>query len=297
MSEVLFEADERTMDNLMRGPHVIVRTAASRFAKKEAAFNKEGFEKYGELIDQYECDGFSIEVQDVAEGRLQEYFAPSLDGIKNKDAIGKIGISGSGAFAKDFDLDRFKRFGSVKAITAQDVPFGDVLPDLFPQLEAWLNLDWKANKIKALNGKWPNLANLSLQGFSGSLSIFEGAPIKRLFLIASTIKDAEDILRFKEVEVLQISSCKIAGDVSVLSQLKKLRSLRIYGKNKLEGWENLKNDIMQNLEISHLPCKLPKERFPKLRNYVINAYRPRDPFYEEGGDLGKLGRVFSSIFD
>ncbi|WP_168285954.1 hypothetical protein [Rhizobium laguerreae] len=36
MSEVLFEADERTMDNLMRGPHVIVRTAASRFAKKEA---------------------------------------------------------------------------------------------------------------------------------------------------------------------------------------------------------------------------------------------------------------------
>ncbi|TDX83838.1 hypothetical protein EDE05_106247 [Neorhizobium sp. R1-B] len=229
-------------------------------------------------------------------GKAAGILRPSLDRIKNKNAIGKISISGSGAFAKDFDFSKFKQFGSVKAITTQDVPFGEELPDLFPELEAWLNLNWTANKIKALNGRWPKLANLSLQGFSGSLSIFEGAPIKRLFLIASTIKDVEDILRFNELEVLQISSCKIAGYVSVISELKNLRSLRIYGKNKLEAWENLKHDNIQNLEISHLPCKLRKERFPKLRNYVINAYRPRDPFYEEGGDLGKLGREFNSIF-
>ncbi|HXV31350.1 MAG TPA: hypothetical protein VD840_13550 [Sinorhizobium sp.] len=46
-----------------------------------------------------------------------------------------------------------------------------------------------------------------------------------------------------------------------------------------------------------LSLKLPKEGFPKLKNYVVNAYRERDPFFEVGGDFEKLGDAFSSVLD
>ncbi|KQS59300.1 hypothetical protein ASG39_18395 [Rhizobium sp. Leaf371] len=285
------------MENLMEGPHVFIEKTSSRPAAKIAYFNKAAFQAYSNLIDEHGCDGFSIEVQDIAENKLQEYFAPDFSKIQNKDAIREIGVVGSGAFQEGYDLDGFKAFGNVKGLTTHNVSFRSKLPELFPKLEAWLNLDWKANEVEPLNGSWPNLASLSLQGFSGSLSTFDGAPIKKLFLISSTIRDIGDILRFKDLETLQIVSCKIGGDVSVLSGLKQLRSLRFEGKNKLEGWEQLKSSSVENLEASHYPCKRPQDGFPKLKNYSINAYRPRDPFYEERGDFGVLGDEFSSIFN
>lgn len=297
MPKVLMNIDERTRENLMEGPWVNIEEPSYGYAKRTAAFNKAGFEKYAHLVDEYDCEGFAIAIEDIAENKLQAYFAPDLGRIRKKDAILEIDISGSGAFAENFDLEVFKEFTNVKAITTQNVPFYSRLPDLFPKVETWLNLDWKANKIKALDGKWPRLTNLSLQGFSGSLSIFDGAPISKLFLISSTIKDIADVLRFENIEVLQFVSCRIAGDVSALANLKKLRSLRFAGKSKLEGWETLKSATVENFEASHYPVKFPKDGFPRLKNYVINAYRSRDPHYEEGGDVARLSDDFSSIFN
>ncbi|MGK6317016.1 hypothetical protein [Neorhizobium sp. DT-125] len=295
MPTVLFEADERTMNNLMAGPLVRIEESASRFRPRTAFFNKAGFDKYACLVDEHECKGLQIAIEDIAENRLQAYFAPDLGSIKNQHALTDIGITGAGAFDKDFDLDVFKAFVNVRKLITMSVSFGPGLPDLFPNLETWLNMDWRSNPIKALDGKWTKLANLSLQGFSGRLSAFDGAPIRRLFLVASSIKDIEEILRFEDLEILQIVSSRIAGDVSALSKLKKLRSVRFSGRNKLEGWEKLTSASIENFEASHYPCKFPRDGFPKLQNYVINAYRDRDPFYETGGDDIKLSAEFSAL--
>ncbi|HKY71373.1 MAG TPA: hypothetical protein VJL88_05590 [Nitrospira sp.] len=93
----------------------------------------------------------------------------------------------------------------------------------------------------------------------------------------------------------QLVSSKITGDVSRLSELVRLRSLRFEGKNKLDGWGKLASRSVENFEASHYPCKFARENFPKLENYVINAYRARDPFYEEGGDHDALGDEFAAL--
>lgn len=296
MSEIVLEIDERTIENLMMGAHVFIEASSSPHAKKIAYFNKSAFHAYSHLVDEYACDGFSIEIQDVVEGRLQESFLPNFVNIQSKDAIREIGIVGSGAFAKDFDFGGFRAFRNAERLTTHDVSFGPELPELFPKLKAWRNLDWKANSVQALDGSWPALENLSLQSFSGSLSIFSGAPIKKLFLIGSTIRDIEDVLCLENLEVLQFVSCRISGDVSVLSRLKNLRTLRFEGKNKLEGWESFKSETIENFAASHYPCKFPKDGFPKLKNYTVNAYRYRDPFHETSGDIEAIDDEFDGIF-
>lgn len=295
MSEIVLEIDERTMENLMTGPYVFIEETRSPAFRKIAYFNKAAFTAYSRLIDEHGCTGFSIEVEDVAENELQDYFSPDFSGIRKKDDIIEIGIVGSGAFSEDFDLDVFKKFPNIRKITTHGISFRSRLPELFPKLETWLNLDWKTNKVENLGNGWPDLKNLALHGFSGSLALFENSPIRKLFLISSTIKDIDDILRFKELEVLQLVSSRITGDVSRLSELTELRSLRFEGKNKLEGWDKLASRSLENFEASHYPCKFPLENFPKLENYVINAYRARDPFYEEGGDHDALGDEFAAL--
>lgn len=295
MSEIVLEIDERTMENLMTGPYVFIEETRSPAFQKIAYFNKAAFTAYSRLIDEHGCTGFSIEVEDVAENELQDYFSPDFSGIRKKDDIIEIGIVGSGAFSEDFDLDVFKKFPNIRKITTHGISFRARLPELFPKLETWLNLDWKTNKVENLGNGWPDLKNLALHGFSGSLALFEKSPIRKLFLISSTIKDIDDILRFKDLEVLQLVSSRITGDVSRLSELTKLRSLRFEGKNKLEGWDKLASRSLENLEASHYPCKFPRDNFPKLENYVINAYRARDPFYEEGGDHDALGDEFAAL--
>lgn len=295
MSEIVLEIDERTMENLMTGPYVFIEETRSPAFRKIAYFNKAAFTAYSRLIDEHGCTGFSIEVEDVAENELQDYFSPDFSGIRKKDDIIEIGIVGSGAFSEDFDLDVFKKFPNIRKITTHGISFRARLPELFPKLETWLNLDWKTNKVENLGNGWPDLKNLALHGFSGSLALFEKSPIRKLFLISSTIKDIDDILRFKDLEVLQLVSSRITGDVSRLSELTKLRSLRFEGKNKLEGWDKLASRSLENFEASHYPCKFPLENFPKLENYVINAYRARDPFYEEGGDHDAVGDEFAAL--
>ncbi|QEI05790.1 hypothetical protein FXN63_07965 [Pigmentiphaga aceris] len=295
MSTILFSADERTMDNLMEGPWVSIEAEPST-AQITALFNKAGFEKYAHLVDEYDCTGFSIAIEDIAEDRLQAEFSPCLDRIKKKDAISHIGIVGSGAFAQDFDMHAFSAFKQVTRLTTQNVPFGPALTSLFPKLQAWQSMDWKANQPTALHDAWPQLARLSLQGFSGSLDVFDGRPIKTLMLVASTIKNIEDILRFQDLESLQIISCRIGGDVSVLSTLEKLQSLRIEGKNKLVGWEALTSATIRYLEASHYPCKFPKVGFPALQHYVVNAYRARDPFADTGGDADEINDALNRAF-
>lgn len=297
LSEIVLEIDERRIENLMMGAHVFIEASSSPHAKKIAYFNKSAFQAHSRLVDEYACDGFSIEIQDVVEGRLQESFSPDFINIQSKDVIREIGIVGSGAFAKDFDSGAFKAFRNTERLTTHDVSFGPELPELFPKLKAWRNLDWKANRIEVLDGRWSTLENISLQNFNGSLSIFGGASIKKLFLIGSAIKDIEDVLFLENLEVLQFVSCRISGDVSVLSRLKKLRSLRFEGKSKLEGWGRLESETMENFAVSHYPCKFPREGFPRIKNFAINAYRNRDPFYEAGGDVEKIDDEFGSIFD
>lgn len=296
MSKIVLEIDERTIENLMMGAHVFIEASSYPYARKIAYFNKSAFQTYSKLVDEYACDGFSIEIQDVVEDKLQESFSPDLINIESKDAIREIGIVGSGAFAKAFDFGAFKAFRNVERLTTHDVSFGSVLPELFPKLKAWRNLNWQANRIEALDGKWSALENISLQGFNGSLSIFGRTPIKKLFLIGSMIKDIEDVLCLESLEVLQFVACRISGDVSVLSRLKNLRSLRFEGNCRLEGWESLKSATMENFSASHYPCKFPRGGFPELKNYSINAYRNRDHFYETGGDVEAIDDEFDSIF-
>ncbi|SCY79786.1 hypothetical protein SAMN03159288_04312 [Rhizobium sp. NFACC06-2] len=216
MSEIVLEIDERTMENLMTGPYVFIEEARSLAIRKTAYFNKAGFMAYSHLIDEHGCTGFSIEVEDVAENELQDYFSPDFSNIRKKGDIVEIGIVGSGAFSEDFDLDVFKNFRNVKKITTHGLSFRSRLPELFPKLETWLNLDWKTNKVEYLGNRCPDLKNLALHGFSGSLALFENSPIRKFFLISSTIKDIDDILRFKDLEVLQLVSSRITGDVSRL---------------------------------------------------------------------------------
>ena len=283
------------MGNLMTGPYVFIEEARSQATRKIAYFNKAAFMAYSHLIDEHGCIGFSIEVEDIVEDKLQDYFSPDFSNIRKKGDIVEIGIVGFGAFSEDFDLDVFKNFGNVKKITTHGLSFRSRLPELFPKLETWLNLDWKTNKVENLGNRWPYLKNLALHGFSGSLALFEKSPIRKFFLISSTIKDIDDILRFKDLEVLQLVSSRITGDVSRLSELPKLRSLRFEGKDKLEGWDKLASRSLENFEASHYPCKFPRENFPKLENYVINAYRARDPFFEKGGDRDALCDQFAAV--
>ncbi|WP_284778580.1 hypothetical protein [Agrobacterium sp. lyk4-40-TYG-31] len=295
MSEIILEIDERTMENLMTGPYVFIEETRSPAFRKIAYFNKAAFKAYSHLIDEHGCTGFSIEVEDVAENKLQDYFFPGFSDIRKKNDIVEIGIVGSGAFPEDLELDVFKDFPNIRKITTQSISFRFRLPELFPKLESWLNLDWKTNKVGNLDNDWHDLTNLSLHGFSGSLVLFENSPIKKLFLISSTIKSIDDVLSLKKLEVLQIVSSKITGNVSRLSELTRLRSLRFEGKNQLEGWDKLESKSVENFEASHYPCKFPRQNFPKLKNYVVNAYRARDSFYEEGGDHDALGAEFAAL--
>ncbi|KQR13716.1 MULTISPECIES: hypothetical protein [Xanthomonas] len=296
MVEILFEADERAMENLMEGPWVIIQEKSYGPSRRIALFNKSGFEKYSQLIDTYACDGFSIAPEDVVQGELKAHFSPDFGKVKKRDAIVEIGIQGEGAFADDFDYDVFKTFKNVKALTTHGVSFGPVLPMLFPKLEAWENLGWKSNTLHSLNGSWARLSRLSIHGLSGSLHVFDDRPIRKLFLIASTIKNIAEIARYKSLEVLQFVSCRIAGDVSSLSQLATLRSVRFEGKNKLEGWDGLRSETLRNFWATHLPCEFLEENFPNIENTVVNTYRSKDPFRKIGGDPDKIEEEFGSIF-
>jgi hypothetical protein len=188
VSEIILEIDERTMENLMTGPYVFIEETRSPAFRKIAYFNKAAFKAYSHLIDEHGCTGFSIEVEDVAENKLQDYFFPGFSDIRKKNDIVEIGIVGSGAFPEDLELDVFKDFPNIRKITTQSISFRFRLPELFPKLESWLNLDWKTNKVGNLDNDWHDLTNLSLHGFSGSLVLFENSPIKKLFLGSGLVK-------------------------------------------------------------------------------------------------------------
>lgn len=292
---VLCSIDERTPDNLMEGPWVLIEERAAGFATRTAFFNKTGFATYAHLVDEYRCDGLEIAIEDIAEDRLQAWFTPDFSPIRHRDAITQLGVTGAGAFAADLDLDVFRTFGRVQGLSTQGVSFGGRLPELFPHLQAWRNLDWKSNPVTASAGAWPALAHLSLQGFNGSLAVFEGAPLETLFLIASTVGDVSEVLRFPRLSRLQMVSCRLAGDISTLSALAQLRSLRVEGKNKLTGWESFGSATLVNVEASHVPCRFPTQQFPRLENYAVNAYRGGDPFNDSGGDIDLLADEFDSL--
>ncbi|MCC4588210.1 hypothetical protein LL962_14045 [Xanthomonas sp. NCPPB 1067] len=82
MTETLFEADERTMENLMEGPWASIEGKTHGLSRRTALFNKSGFEKYSHLIDAYGCDGFAIAPEDVVQGELKAHFSPDFSKIK-----------------------------------------------------------------------------------------------------------------------------------------------------------------------------------------------------------------------
>ncbi|KLD70464.1 hypothetical protein [Xanthomonas pisi] len=296
MTETLFEADERTMENLMEGPWASIEGKTHGLSRRTALFNKSGFEKYSHLIDAYGCDGFSIAPEDVVQGELKAHFSPDFSKVRRREAIVEIGILGNSVFAEDFDYDVFKSFSNVKGLTTQNVSFGPILPTLFPALETWQSLDWKSNKLHSLNGSWTKLARLSVHGFSGSLDVFDDRPIRKLFLISSTIKKIDEIARCTSLEVLQFVACRLTGDVSSLSRLAQLRALRLEGKNTLQGWESLYSETLRNFWATDLPCRFRPEQFPHIENYVINTYRNKDPFRMVVGDPDEIEEAFASIF-
>lgn len=205
MPTVLFEANETTMDNLMEDPLVRIEESASRFRQGPPSLTR---------LASTNMPALSMSI-DAKACRLKSRILPrtgcrpisrQTSAQSKTSVLSRYRDDGCGAFDKDFDLDVFKAFVNLRKLITMSVSFGPGLPDLFPNLETWLNMDWRSNPVKALDGKWTNLANLSLQGFSGRLSAFDGAPIRRLFLVASSIKDIEEILRFEKLEALQIVS-------------------------------------------------------------------------------------------
>lgn len=280
----------------MQGPLCRVSAYEGEIYKRvDGLFNVAGFEKYANKLDEYLCDSFSLNIEDMNLQNLDDFrYSPNFDGIIKKDNIISMDIGGYGSFLGGFDKKNFEQFRNIKSLTTSNFEFGGDISSFFPQIEAWRSLDWKSNSIKSLGSAWKNLRYLGIQGFSGSLKIFDGRDLWRLFLIASRVRDFSEFTIFSNLRTLVIDSYRGEGDVSILSELKALEALNISGGKKISGWENFYSQSLKYLDVEYCPLENVRKHFPNLVDFSLNA-RPRDPLYSVGGDIGRLSGQFTSL--
>jgi hypothetical protein len=274
---VLFEANEMTLENLMRGPLVeIAEDLRMPYGTRRFRANKAGFVKYAPLFETYACNSLAVSSDDIAEDSFFESFDLDLESLP-VDQIRELFLGGMTRFPPDYDYSVFREMTSVHQLITDTLSYKTDLLQYFPRLEALLNFDWKSNRVTKLGSSWPELKYLHIQGFNDDLGIFAGRHIRRLFLIGGSLSSLDGLAHFQDLDTLMIAGQRKALDLSPIARLPNLRNLAILGNKKFTGWENFGSATVQTLELGWAPSADVMAAFPALTRCNIQQ-TPQDRY-------------------
>ncbi|MGL5009382.1 MAG: hypothetical protein ACRC6I_05835 [Paracoccaceae bacterium] len=292
---VLFEASEQTLKNLMRGPLVeVTEDRRMLYATRRFRSNKTGFQKYAHLFSDYACSSLEVISNDMAEGRYYESFDIDFEAVP-AERISELFLGGITRFPEDLDYSVFSKMTNVTQLITDTLSYKTNLAQLFPRLEAFLNFDWKSNRIKTLGNSWPDLKYLHIQGFNDSLSLFAGRDLRRIFLVGGSLTSLEDLALFPNLDTLFISGLRKEVDISPISKLPALRNLTIQGKPKFTRWDSFASPTVQILELETAPADDIFDRFPALKHGSIGKTPQERYGIERAWDMTMFEYPFSFV--
>jgi hypothetical protein len=268
--EILVDVNEMSMENLMRGPVVEVSDDQRLlYGKRKFRANKAGYTKYWPLIATHECDAVSIASDDIAENNYFEEFDIDLSQI-DVTGITSLELGGLTRFPANFDWTSLLRMTAVRQLVTDHLSFRPDLTSYFPHLEAFLNFNWKTNRVRNLGKAWPHLKYLHIQGFNDSLTLFQGRDLRRIFLINPSLKSLDELKLFPNLDTLFISGLRKGVDVSVIAELPSLKRLGFLGAAKNSGWEGFRSETVEILDLGWAPTESTFDHFPALKHGNIS---------------------------
>jgi hypothetical protein len=294
--ETIIDINEATVENMMCGPVVeIKRDAQILYGGVIGRFNTQGFMKYGQLVEKYHVDSLEIKEPGIFTKAEGYFFHPHLETVKDKNAIRTLYVGGTGTLDSKFDVSVLSEFENIRCLVTDMIAFEVPLCDYFPHLEAWLNFDWKSNPVKSLGEAWPNLKYLHIQGFKGSLNVFAGRDLRRLFLISPSLATLEELELFPNLDTLFIMGLRKGLDLSPISRLQNLKNLSIEGKTKFTGWENFGSKTVCLLRMDWMPNSDPLSRFPALEHCYVGRLEEEKKNYYGNWDEEEIDSPFTLV--
>lgn len=268
--EPLLVHNEATMDNFMDGPVVSIRRDCRMVhGTVTASFNWEGFKKYRHLLDEYRCTGLSIQCEKIATDppfrcdlRLDD-----CPGLKRVDYLH---LSGSTGFPKDFDVrGSLAKLSGIKALVSDMFSYGTDVATLFPGLRTWFNCFWRRNPLTRDGPGLPALRNISIQNFSGDVSVFGASDLHNLFLHGATMPSLDGVAAFRSLRRLYLSGPRRPLDVSVLGRLPALDILGVVGSRAQPGWDEFCSDTVETLRVERVRSRDFLANLPRLKNFDL----------------------------